>query len=241
MNTTRTVILTPVSTRRASEAICEQIRSMILSGELKPGDRLPSERAMMDMLGRSRPTIREALRMLENDELVRIVPGSGGAIVMQPSSQSVEQPLETMLSLEGVSHAELLEFRRINEVAAAGWAAARRTEQELEQLSGLVALAERNSGDFRSFAGYDIAFHQAIAAAGHNRIAAIVDKVVHQLVLNMLLASHAKKQKREQKQMMESISRSHRAVYDAIAAGDPAAAEAAMSVHIDLFADDLKL
>lgn len=241
MNTTRTLVLSPVSTQRASEAICEQIRNLILSGELKPGDRLPSERAMMDMLGRSRPTIREALRMLENDELVRIIPGSGGAIVMQPSSQSVEQPLETMLSLEGVSNAELLEFRSWSEVVSAGWAAERRTETELMQLSELLQQSERNSTDFRSFVEYDIAFHQAIAGAGHNRIAAIVDKVVHQLVLNILLTSHAKKQKREQKQMMDSISRSHRAVYDAIAAGDPNAAREAMHIHIDLFADDLQL
>ncbi len=241
MNTTRTVVLSPVSTQRASEAICEQIRTLILSGELKPGDRLPSERAMMDMLGRSRPTIREALRMLENDELVRIVPGSGGAIIMQPSSQSVEQPLETMLSLEGVSNAELLEFRRLNEVAAAGWAAERRTDEELAHLSELLLLSERNNRDFRSFAEYDLAFHQAIASAGHNRIAAIVDKVVHQLVLNILLTSHAKKQKREQKQMMDSISLSHRAVYDAIAVKDASAAREAMGIHIGLFADDLKL
>ena len=51
---------------------------MILSGELKKGDRLPSERSMMTMLQRSRPTIREALRMLERAELIKTIPGSGG-------------------------------------------------------------------------------------------------------------------------------------------------------------------
>ena len=65
----------PVKTRRASEEIYLQLREFILSGQLKPGDRLPSERAMMAQLNRSRPTIREALRMLEQGiSLQRMAP-----------------------------------------------------------------------------------------------------------------------------------------------------------------------
>jgi DNA-binding FadR family transcriptional regulator len=56
----------PFATQRASEVIYEQIRELIISGQLKPSDRLPSERTLMEMYHRSRPTIREALRMLES-------------------------------------------------------------------------------------------------------------------------------------------------------------------------------
>ena len=55
----------PVETKRASEAIFDQIKDLIMRGKLRPGDRLPSERSMIEMFQRSRPTIREALRMLE--------------------------------------------------------------------------------------------------------------------------------------------------------------------------------
>ena len=61
----------PIGGGRASEAIYDQLRELITSGVLKPGDRLPSERAMMEQLHRSRPTIREALRMLEHHQFQR--------------------------------------------------------------------------------------------------------------------------------------------------------------------------
>ena len=69
----------PVKTRRASEEIYLQLREFILSGQLKPGDRLPSERAMMTQLNRSRPTIREALRMLEQGGYIASTHGAPGA------------------------------------------------------------------------------------------------------------------------------------------------------------------
>lgn len=69
-------LLRPVETQRASAAIYEQVKGLILDGQLKPGDRLPSERALMDLMGRSRPTIREALRMLERDGFIHTVPAA---------------------------------------------------------------------------------------------------------------------------------------------------------------------
>ena len=74
----------PVVTQKACGIIYDQIRSMIVAGDLSPGDKLPSERALMSMMQRSRPTIREALRMLENAGLIQIIPG-GGAVVREPS------------------------------------------------------------------------------------------------------------------------------------------------------------
>ena len=74
----------PVKTRRASEEIYLQLREFILSGQLKPGDRLPSERAMMTQLNRSRPTIREALRMLEQGGYIASTHGAPGAVVQEP-------------------------------------------------------------------------------------------------------------------------------------------------------------
>lgn len=233
------VTLDPVESKRSSEAIFEQIRSKIMAGEIRPGDRLPSERAMMDMLEKSRPTIREALRMLECAGLVKIIPGSGGAVVMEPSNASVEQPLESMLTLKQIEKDELLEYRELNEVASAGWAAARRTEEDMQAIRACLESLGRAKNDFTRFAEQDLAFHQAIAAAGHNRLAGIVDRVVHGLVLNLLSEAYEKKSQRARREMMDSILASHTDIAAAVEAGNEALARERMQAHIRLFETDI--
>ena len=97
----------PIGGGRASEAIYDQLRELITSGVLKPGDRLPSERAMMEQLHRSRPTIREALRMLEQGGYVASTHGASGAVVQELTIDGVEQPLSAMLQLNQISLEEL--------------------------------------------------------------------------------------------------------------------------------------
>ena len=123
----------PVKTRRASEEIYLQLREFILSGQLKPGDRLPSERAMMAQLNRSRPTIREALRMLEQGGYIASTHGAPGAVVQEPSLHGVEDPLAEMIQLNQISLQELGEYRLNNDSTIAMWAAQRRSAAEALQ------------------------------------------------------------------------------------------------------------
>ncbi|MBR0130800.1 MAG: FadR family transcriptional regulator [Firmicutes bacterium] len=231
--------LRPVPTQKASEAIYRQIEELILSGQISPGDRLPSERAMMEMLGRSRPTIREALRMLERNGLIQTIPGSRGAVVLAPDSLSVEEPLENMLNLSLITGQELLEYRELNEVAAAVWAAQRRSPEDLDKIKAALDALDPEPSQFKDFSELDIAFHRAIADAGHNRVSSMVDRVIHRLVANILEKSHAAKSPEDQQLMMQQIRRSHRDIYDAIAAGSPEAARAAMIAHMRLFEKDI--
>lgn len=76
-------LFTPAKTQRASEAIYNQIYPKIVSGELKPGDRLPPERELAEMFQRSRPVVREALRMLQQDGLLETSVGSAGGAVIR--------------------------------------------------------------------------------------------------------------------------------------------------------------
>lgn len=234
-----TVTLTPIASKRSSEAIFEQLRSKIITGEVRPGERLPSERAMMDMLRRSRPTIREALRMLEYAGLVKIIPGCGGAVVVEPSNASVEQPLESMLTLKQLDKRELLEYRELNEVAAAGWAASRRTEEDIRHIQACLADLKRVRRNFALFAEADLSFHQAVAVAGHNRLTEIVDKVVHEMVLGLLSAAYKKKTAQQRTEMMEGILMAHTAIAEAIASGDADAAKREMREHIRMFETDI--
>ena len=193
---------TPVITKRASEAICEQITNMIISGKLNEGDRLPSERELMEKLQRSRPTIREALRMLERNGLIRTIPGSHGAVVAKPSPFFFEKPLENMVTLNQISNAELLEVRGIFEINTVKWAALRRTDSELETIKNQLdmMLANRDS-EFSTFISLDIAFHQAIDTAAHNKLASMFDEVCHILTEKILLEMHSNKNDTEKEEM----------------------------------------
>ena len=76
-------LFTPAKTQRASEAIYNQIYPKIISGELRPGDRLPPERELAEMFQRSRPVVREALRMLQQEGLIETAVGSSGGAVIR--------------------------------------------------------------------------------------------------------------------------------------------------------------
>ena len=106
--------------KRASDDIYEQLRALITSGALKPGDRLPSERAMMAELQRSRPTIREALKRLEQGGYVTSTQGASGAVVQELSLHAAEEPLKDMIQLSQVSLSELNEYRQSNDSTIAG-------------------------------------------------------------------------------------------------------------------------
>mgnify|MGYP000562676289 CR=1 FL=1 len=127
--------------------LTEQIRAAlagdILAGKYSPGDRLPSERAMMEQLHRSRPTIREALRMLEQGGYVASTHGASGAVVQELTIDGVEQPLSAMLQLNQISLEELGEYRAVNDGTIAGWAARRRTDEDLAALDSCLTAAEQ--------------------------------------------------------------------------------------------------
>lgn len=93
-------LFTPAKTQRASEAIYNQIYPKIISGELRPGDRLPPERELAEMFQRSRPVVREALRMLQQEGLIETAVGSsGGAVIRGVSLKSVEEPLKNLVAM----------------------------------------------------------------------------------------------------------------------------------------------
>ena len=236
-----TIHFEPVPSEHATGAIYTQISELILSGELKPGDRLPSERQMMAMFERSRPTIREALRMLERSELIKTLPSSGGAVIIEPTSLSVEQPLETMLALNQICNSELLEYRALNEIATAGWAAQRRSQEDLDHILRHIRQSELVGNNFSEFVRFDLQFHSALAQAGGNRVSSMVNRVMHQLITNKLEEAFVKKTAKEKRDMMGRILATHREIYQAIAEQDVQHAQQIMRDHINLFAEDLTL
>ena len=234
--------LQPVATVRASEAIYDQIKEKILSGALKSGDRLPSERQLMDMLQRSRPTIREALRMLERDGFLKISAGANGAVVQKFDTVNVEQPLETMLQVSAITIAELYEFRMQCECAIAAWAAQRRSDEDVQQLEKLVTdtAALFEAGEYDEFLSKDAAFHQSLARAAKNEVACIISGVFHRITERFLTPAIARKSPEAQKRTYRSMLRGHEKIFRAVCSGDEAQARQAMAEHLDAFSSEFR-
>src|ERR1700759_4621975 len=129
-----------VTSNRMSEAIVEQIRSLIRSEQLRPGDRLPSERDLGERMGVSRVTVREAMRVLEAGGLIEIRVGArGGAIVTSPSSTKLGTGLADLISLSPLTAAEVTEARQVFELGIIPLVVTRATDDDTTELREMVA------------------------------------------------------------------------------------------------------
>jgi GntR family transcriptional repressor for pyruvate dehydrogenase complex len=143
------------------------IKDMILDGRLEPGDRLPSERALSEALGVSRPTLREAIRSLQAMNILESRPGAGTFV----SSLSVEEllrPLQFALALSDSALEHLFEVRVMLEPGAAALAAERADDDELELLRSCARRSERPGISGAELVAVDIELHERIFVAARN-------------------------------------------------------------------------
>ncbi len=226
------VTLKPVQTTRASEEIYEQIRQLILKGEIKPGEHLPSERKMMEMMQRSRPTIREAMRMLEREGYIRIQSGSSGAVVQEFNVDNAVQSLETVIQFQKLTIADILEFRRMTEDDAAALAAERRTEEDLAELRKIVQNSSEAIGRPEEFIQYDLQFHLVLARATRNQMYSIMMRVCRDTIEKTLVDLLENGSSRELEERYARIQRDHQALLDAVEEKNGKKAEEIMAVHL---------
>src|SRR6202020_1199423 len=110
--TRSTVLLKPVDVPKASDVLAREIRERILSGELVEGTALPAERELVKQTQMSRATVREALRILEVQNLIRVRAGrAGGAFVQRPSTKSMANSVSMMIRGQRIRLADLMETR----------------------------------------------------------------------------------------------------------------------------------
>lgn len=227
--------------KRAAEEIYEILRQRILSGELTPGDRLPSERTLMVELQRSRPTIREALKRLEQGGYITSTQGTSGAVVCQLTLQAAEEPLQDIIRLGSVTLEELNEYRRSNDSTIAAWAAKRADEASLAELKQCLAQQEQAQADAEQFAELDVKFHSLLARASGNGVAVIVTEVLAGVEKDVLHQKMETLSKAELRAMCGNILEQHRQILDAICRGDSRAARVAMTAHTRAAGRDLRV
>ena len=208
-----------------TDQVVKQIRELIESGELRPGDRLPSERTLADRLGISRPSVRTGLRILSAMGVLQSRHGSGTFMSSGPPAES--QLLRLLAALHGFSPDAMFEARHILEVSLAGLAAERATDEHLAMMAEAVADAYASVDDPKAYLVYDMQFHRAVALASGNPIVATLMDMVTAALYEM------KVQVIEHATHMEDSAAMHRKIYQAIRARKPDAAREAMRNHLD--------
>jgi GntR family transcriptional repressor for pyruvate dehydrogenase complex len=217
---------------RLSDVVSGQIRSLISSGTLLPGQRLPAERELAEQLNVSRPSLREALIRLESDGFIRAV-ARGGFVVSDVTAPLVSVPLATLLEHHPGASADVLELRHGLETLSTAYAAERATDADLERIAAAFDALQAAAAEPKRtrIAEKDAAFHLAIADATHNVALAHVMHGLHELVRESMLTSHRLVDYDDE--VEANLLAQHQAIFDAITARDPARAREASGAHLD--------
>ena len=157
----------PIRATRTFEAAIEHLTEAIERARLRRGDRLPSESELAVALGISKPTLRQALRVLELSGLVTVRRGKGGGIVVA-SDLVPAVALSTAVAVEESAVIDALRARRVLERAVALEALERATDADLAELERTIDLLERHLGERSSVMRADAMFHRAMVRACHN-------------------------------------------------------------------------
>ncbi|MFD0477067.1 FadR/GntR family transcriptional regulator [Nonomuraea thailandensis] len=222
---------------RAYERIVEQIEEAVESGALAPGGRLPSERELMVQFSVSRSTVREALRVLQARGLVRSRPGDPNRAEVLPfSPAALHKSMTTLARVAELSLGELVQFRMVLDGSAVLLAARLRTEEQLAEMGEAVAAMRAAADqDEEAFGAADVAFHDAVARAGGNKLIQVCTDVVRSIVLKLIADRIAAAPDREE--LMRRSIRHHEEVIAAVRAGDgPLAARLSRKAMYDYYA-----
>ncbi|MDH6257538.1 FCD domain-containing protein [Bradyrhizobium sp. BR13661] len=225
--------------QRLSDTITSQIEQLIVHGTLKPGDALPSERDLSKQLGVSRPSLREALLILESHGLLQARRG-GGFGVTDVTASTLTDPLVHLLQRYPSAVDDVLELRHGLECTAAYFAAQRATDADVKRLRDLMTAMKRRRSKREPLedADLDVDFHMTIADASHNLALVHVMRGIFNLMrINMLRAREALHHHHDNVILLDD---QHEAIVKAIVARDPAAARDAANLHLSFVQTSLR-
>jgi GntR family transcriptional regulator, transcriptional repressor for pyruvate dehydrogenase complex len=221
-----------------SERIAHEIRLYLETNDLQPGDRIGTEKELAREFGVSRPTLREAVRLLTGTHLIRVTQGRTGGIfvagtVNDSIGHSVSASVAAMLETDNVTLCQLLEARMLLEVPLAGLAAQRADDAIVAQLEAAIEDARGHDPADDDFRLADARFHEIVAhAAGNDLLVAFTRWSLE--VLQPSLIAHIGSLIDG-----ELILRQHEEILRAIRRGQAAAARRAMERHIAHIQDRL--
>jgi len=225
------VRLTPMAVPKASDVLASELRERILSGEFAEDTPLPPERDLVSQTQMSRTTVREALRILEVQGLVRIKAGrAGGTFVQRPSQDSVATSISLLIRGRQLRLADLLETREAIEPFCARLAAQNRTEEDLAVLDAANE-AIATDDDLTSFLQANVDWHVGVAAASHNELL-----TAFMSALSRAIYTATENEAFVDAEVRNLTAKAHKSITNAIREGDPDAAVRRMNRHVHSYA-----
>ena len=202
------------------QLIVDQIEHAIVTGEIPVGSQLASERDLMVQFGVSRPTVREALRILQSMGLIASRPGMrGGPLVLAPSPQILTRSFRAMVGTDAMSVSDLVEYRILLEGTTSRLAALRHTDEQLGRIRAAIERMEAGAAENSSdFADADLEFHEAIWEASGNSVLHMSGQAVSSF-LRQVMQRHAEGDHHDNREKLEN-ARIDRGLFAAIEARD---------------------
>lgn len=215
--------LKPVNRVSVVESVTERLLSLISSGKVKPGERLPSEHELAEQLGVGRTSIREALRSLSILGLIE--PRAGrGTIVISPLVISLGSDLKKVITQWALL--DIFEVRILLETHAAARAARRATPEDIGSIERAALAVEKKAKAGKSYFSENLNFHLRIADASHNPVLA------HSLS-SMISSLRDVRESATLAQSVQADLDDHRRILGAIRSREPGSAEQAMRLHLE--------
>ncbi|CAB4851816.1 unannotated protein [freshwater metagenome] len=224
--------MAPMVVPKASDVLANELRERILSGELPEGTPLPPERELVLQTQMSRPSVREALRILQVQGLVRIKAGrTGGAFVQRPGRESMANTVSLLIRGRQLRMAALLETREAIEPFCAQLAARYRNDEDIAAMEAANEAIEQ-AGDIPAFLKANVDWHIAVANASHNELLSGL-----MLALQPAIYTATENESFVNEVVRATTLRAHRSVTNAVRDGDVDAALRRMTRHVHSYAE----
>jgi len=220
--------------REKPQLIADELRSLIVNGELSEGDSLGREPELVERFGVSRPSLREALRILEAEGLITVLRGvRGGVIVHEPDERMTARTAAMLLQARNVSLADVFEARALLEpVAAKTIAAMRRRGPIVKELRSLIAQEEDTIEDPEAFGVATADFHERLVSLAGNQTLSIVAEMLNEIVARAVTAVSKADDVQGSLAVRRRGIRSQQRLLELLDAGDEVAAEEHWRAHM---------
>lgn len=229
-----------VRSPKLAHLVAEQLRTDIATGKIEPGDTLPSEAELLEQFGISRPTLREALRILEAETLIQLRRGSRtGARVLGPSVKAIAQRSALYLAVEATTMGELQEVRSLLEPPIAALLASRRKRDFVRVLQECVdrQAAALAADDYAAALAAINEYHALLIGLSDNKalnlLAGILQEISSRLHPHILLASDRRNQRQGFARSCAAAVAAYRELTRLIAAGKAVEAERKCRSHLE--------
>ena len=228
-------LFSPIRSRKLSDEVYRQLVSLISSGELKPGDKIPSERELAADMGISRQSIREALNRAEVMRLIEVRQGEG-SFILSSVNESLKPPLSLIMEKEVERIFDFLEIRKLVEGWCAEKAAVEATADELENMQEILDKMKKVAAKDKQWEAMDLALHLSFAKATHNVIAV---HIMEALKSNFRpFFKFAKSMPSSER--IDVLWQHHYEIFSAIKQKDPVTAKKKVIAHLNFIEEKLK-